>query len=47
MGSKYWLILFGTFEFDGFFFLKIIYQVLESNTYKKSKRFMLGLKPSI
>ena len=39
-------MFFGTFEFDGFF-LKIIYQVLESNIYKMSKQFKLGLKPSI
>ena len=36
MDSKYWLMFFDTFEFDGFF-LKIIYQVLESNIHKKSK----------
>ena len=38
MDSKYWLMFFDTFEFDGFF-LKIIYQVLESNIHKKSKQF--------
>ena len=42
MDSKYWLIFFGRFEFDRFFFKKIIYQVLESNIYKKSKQFTLG-----
>ena len=42
MDSKYWLIFFGRFEFDGFLFLKIMYQVLESNIYKKSKQFTLG-----
>ena len=41
MDSKYWLIFFGTFEFDEFF-LKIIYRVLKSNIYKKSKQFTLG-----
>ena len=41
MDSKYWLIFFGAFEFDGFF-LKIIYQVVECNIYKKSKQFTPG-----
>ena len=41
MDSKYWLTFFGTFEFDGFF-KKLIYQVLESNIYIKSKQFTLG-----
>ena len=39
MDSKYRLIFLGRFEF---FFLKIMYQVLESNIYKKSKQFTLG-----
>ena len=41
MDSKYCLTFFGTFEFDGFF-KKLIYQVLESNIYIKSKQFTLG-----
>ena len=41
MDSKYWLIFFGRFEYDAFF-LKLMYQVLESNIYKKSKQFTLG-----
>ena len=40
-GSKYWLIFLGTFKFDGFF-LKVIYQVMKSNIYKKSEQFTLG-----
>ena len=36
MDSKNGFVFFDTFEFYGFF-LKIIYQVLESNIHKKSK----------